>query len=187
MQPEKDTLQADKYAGPTVQEAHIDFLLEEEFNVDLNFLRRFIKAAGQHGTALQVARVERSVWDRWGEADLIVVYEEVEGKSVAILIEDKIRAGFQPSQSERYRARGDSGKKWDRYWTCLVAPERYVKSKPDHGFDKVVTLEQVKRCLSVTEPKRLEFKVEVIDQAIKIQGITGVQQVDPAMTAFRTS
>jgi hypothetical protein len=172
-----------------VQEVHIDFLLEEEFSVDLNFLQRFIEAAGQHGTPLQVQRVEHSVSDNHGEADLIVIYKEVEGTGdqVAILIEDKIRAGFQPRQPDRYRERGESGKgiRWNRYWTCLVAPKSYANSKSDHGFDAVVTLESIKEWLAISEPKRREFKVRVIDQAIEKKRRTGVQVVDPVMTAFR--
>ncbi len=184
-------MQPDKCSGPTVQEVHVDFLLQEEFSVDSSFLQRFIEAASQHGTPLQVQRVEHSVSDNHGEADLIVVYKEVEGSGdrVAILIEDKIRAGFQPSQADRYRKRGESGKgtKWDRYWTCLVAPKSYANSKSNHGFDAVVTLEQIKEWLAVSEPKRREFKVWVVDQAIEKERKTGVQVVDPEMTAFRKS
>jgi len=184
-------VQPDNFSGPTVQEVHIDFLLEEEFSVDLNFLQRFIEAAGQHGPPLQVQRVEHSVSDNHGEADLIVIYKEVEGSGdrVAILIEDKIRAGFQPRQVDRYRKRGESGKgtKWDRYWTCLVAPKSYANSKADHGFDAAVTLEQITEWIAVTEPKRREFKVRAIDQAIKKAESSGVQVVDQEMTAFRKS
>jgi hypothetical protein len=185
-------VQLDKCSGPTVQEVHIDFLLEEEFSVDLNFLQRFIEAAGQHGTPLQVQRVEHSVSDNHGEADLIVTYKEVEGNGdqVAILIEDKIRAGFQPRQPDRYRERGERGEsgkgiRWNRYWTCLVAPKSYARSKSDHGFDAVVTLEQITEWIAVTEPKRREFKVRAIDRAIKKAEGSGVQVVDQEMTAFR--
>jgi hypothetical protein len=184
-------VQPDKCPGPTVQEVHIDFLLEEEFSVDLNFLQRFIEAAGQHGAPLQVQRVEHSVSDNHGEADLIVVYQEVEGSGdrVAILIEDKIRAGFQPRQPDRYHERGESGKgiRWNRYWTCLIAPKSYARSNSDHGFDAVVTLEQITEWIAATEPKRREFKVRAIDQAIKKAEGSGVQVVDQEMTAFRKS
>jgi hypothetical protein len=221
---DSDKLLPEKCGGPTVQEMHIDFLLEEEFSVNPNFLRKFVEAASasvdpklpsnciaepdlhgtplEDGTLLQVRRVERSVSDQWGEADLIVVYEQVGGmeKGVAILIEDKIRASFQPGQALRYRKRGDFGcigkhREWERYWTCLIAPasyiETYIKSEhgfnSEHGFDAVVKLEQLMEWLAVAEPKRREFKVEVIKQAIKKAEMIGVQKVDQVMTAFRTS
>ena len=186
--PIQDGLEPAKFAGATVQEVHVDFLLEEEFNVDPNFLRKFIEAAGKDSSAsLQLERVEHSVSDQCGEADLIVVYRRLEGarERVAILIEDKIRASFQPRQALRYRERGDFGKgpDWDQYWTCLVAPAVYIK--PDHGFDVAITLEQIKEWLPVCEPKRREFKVRVIDQAIKKATETGVQKVDLVITDFR--
>jgi hypothetical protein len=177
----------DESVGATVQEVHIDFLLEEEFSVDPSFLRKFTEAAGQQGTPSQAERVERSVTDRSGEADLIVVYKPLEGdgEKVAILIEDKIRAGFQPRQADRYRERGEAGKgkEWDKYWTCLVAPSSYLK--PRHGFDAAVTLEQIREWLALAEPKRHAFKALVIDQAIEKAQRVGVQKVDPVMTAFR--
>jgi len=191
VQPGQDSLQRDRGAGPTVQEVHVDFLLEEEFSSDPEFLRSFVKAARQPGTAFQVERVRHSVSDQSGEADLIVVYRQLEGAAerVAILIEDKIRASFQPRQAERYRERGDAGTglEWNRYWTCLVAPKSYMVARPDHGFDAAVALEQVKEWLAVSEPRRREFKVGVIDQAIEKALRTGVQNVDPVMTAFRAN
>jgi hypothetical protein len=184
----QDPLRLDTFSGPTVQEVHIDFLLEEEFNVDPTFLRRFIVAAGQSDGSFQTERVEHSVSDQCGEADLIVVYKQLEGKceKIAILIEDKIRAVFQPRQADRYRERGESGNKvhWDRYWTCLVAPASYIK-KADHGFDAAVSLEQLKEWFAIMDPKRCEFKARVIDQAIKKAERTGVQKVDLAVTTFR--
>lgn len=184
-----DKLIPEDFQGSSVREVHIDFLLEEEFNVDPNFLLNFIEAAGQRDTSIQVERVEHSVSDQCGEADLIVVYKQLAGarERIAILIEDKIRAGFQPRQADRYRERGEMGKncEWNRYWTCLVAPASYLKSKPVHGFDAEVKLEQIKEWLAVSEPSRREFKVRVIEQAIEKANRTGIQKVDPAMTVFR--
>jgi hypothetical protein len=184
-----EKLVLEKCGGPTVQEIHVDFLLAEEFSVNSSFLRSFIEAAGQHGMPLQAERVEHSVSDQYGEADLIVVYQQFEGtgERVAILIEDKIRASFQPRQADRYRERGNlgRGREWDRYWTCLVAPASYIK--PEHGFDAAVKLEQIKEWFQAAEPKRREFKVRVIEQAIEKAARTGVQKVDQVMTAFRTS
>jgi hypothetical protein len=44
----QDTLSFGESCGQTVQEIHIDFLLEEEFNANPAFLRRFIVAAGKN-------------------------------------------------------------------------------------------------------------------------------------------
>lgn len=180
-----------KSAGNTVEEIHIDFLLEEEFQVDPGFLRHFLEAAGRNGSDPpgQIERVERSVSDSCGEADLIVIYSSAgESERNAILIEDKIGAPFQPHQAERYRQRGKIGQtqgKWKQFWTCLVAPRSYIESKRDHGFDTSVSLEQIREWIAFGEPKRQEFKRRVICQAIKKAETIGVKQVDPIMTAFR--
>ncbi len=124
-----------------VQEHHIDFLLEEEFAASPEFLTFILNAASKNRgesweTGLPAPSSEpncssiRSVTTDQGETDVLVIYQstEVFGR-VAILIEDKIRAGFQPNQAERYRMRGEKGKSsqlWDHFWTCLIAPERYA-------------------------------------------------------------
>jgi hypothetical protein len=186
---ENEELPPDKCGGPTVLEAHIDFLLEEELSVNPGFFRSFIEAAGHRGTQPQIERVEHSVSDQYGEADLVVVYTEAAnaGNRIAILIEDKIRARFQPRQADRYRERGGlgNGREWDRYWTCLVAPASYIKL--GHGFDTAVTLEQIKGWFDAAQPERRAFKVNVVDRAIEKAASTGVQKVDPVMTAFRAS
>ncbi len=178
----------DKVFAPTVRELHVDFLLEEEFCANPDFLRKFIEAADRNELPVEIERVEHSVSDQYGEADLIVVYKRLtSGEKVAILIEDKIRAIFQPDQAERYCRRGDSGNghEWKEYWTCLVAPEIYIK--PGHGFHVALKLEQIKEWLAIDQPKRHQFKAAVIDRAIKKAAETGVQVVDQVITDFRTS
>src|SRR6266436_5009178 len=95
----------DEVSSPRkVQEVHVDFLLQEEFCVNPSFLRKFIEDVGLKHIPGDIVRVQRSESDPYGEADLVVVYT-LEGSSekIALLIEDKIRAVFQPQQAERYR------------------------------------------------------------------------------------
>jgi hypothetical protein len=172
-----------------VRELHVDFLLEEEFCVNPSFLRKFVEKVGLKHIPGDIVRVQHSVSDGFGEADLEVVYTiEGSNEKVALLIEDKIRAVFQPRQADRYRKRGDNGKpvEWNQYWTCLVAPKSYIQNRPDHGFDAALELEHVKEWLA-TEPKRHRFKAEVIERAIRKAAKSGVQIVDQVVTAFRAS
>jgi hypothetical protein len=174
--------------GPTVQEIHIDFLLQEEFSVDPQFLRSFVGAAGEHWTPLAVEHVRHSVSDQYGEADLVVIFRDTAGLRVAMLIEDKIRAAFQVGQAERYLKRGEHGRisrEWDSYLTVLVAPASYIKA--GHGFQAAVSLEQIISYLSPAESKRQAFKAQAIADAIRKATETGVQVVDDTVTAFRTS
>lgn len=178
-------------AAPNVSEIHIDFLLEEEFIVNPDFLRRFTETIGIHDSSMSVESVSRSVGDAHGEADLVVVCRssENDGQRTAILIEDKIRAEFQPGQPERYMERGKAGvseNKWDRFRTCLVAPEWYLSKDGAKGFHHVVALEKISDWLAKSEPARHEFKARVITEAIrKAESSGGALLVDGDVTGFR--
>lgn len=182
-----DYLLNETCGGPTVREVHVDFLLQEEFSSDPNFLHAFIRAAGRSEMPLQPESVRHSVSDTCGEADLIVVYKQPESrKLVAILIEVKIRAIFQPTQPERYQERSKKGRNdgdWSESWTCLVAPDSYIT--PNNGFDAEVRLEQLKDLMAVGDTKRHEFKARVIQEAIDKAKNHGAQIVDETMTKFR--
>jgi hypothetical protein len=138
----------DEFLSP-VEERHIDYILEEEFSVNSDFLRFFLEQARL--SARDKSRIVgcteesdciavRSATTEKGETDLLVKYSANNGVlPTAILIEDKIRAGFQPDQATRYRERGDEGKgqEWSQYWTCLVAHPKYSAEEGD--FDAVVS------------------------------------------------
>lgn len=175
-------------SSPQVRELHIDFLLEEEFSSSPAFLRAFIaKANPEHAEpSAEVISVKRSVGDAFGEADLLVVYQNPTGKKIAILIEDKLRAPFQHEQDDRYRIRGGAGisLSWDCYWTCLVAPQCYLER--GHGFDAAISLENIIDLFSLMEERRGQFKSGVLREAIKKCGSSGVQVVDPEVTEFRS-
>ena len=183
-------------SGRSIQEFWIDFLLEEEFRVDPNFARLFLAEAYPENKILdvRVREVIHSMTDKFGEADLVVLFERTqegcEGAQIALLIEDKITASFQPLQADRYRRRGEDGKKtglWREYRTVLVAPEKYLPGDQTHGFDAKLPLEQIKHWLCPSDEARHRYKCARIDEAIAKKNISGVQIVDPAMTAFRAT
>ena len=185
-----------------IQEEHIDFLLEEEFACNQAFLHFFLKEAGKNFIApwndpVHAARLVpcetwscqavRSVTTSAGETDVLIIYESAHatGSQVAILIEDKIRAGFQKDQAKRYRERGEEwqqGKRWNSFFTCLVAPQKY--GKDNAGFDTRVTLETIRSFFSAND-HRTQFKAGVFERALEHFDATGVQKLDAAMTTFR--
>jgi|HubBroStandDraft_2_1064218.scaffolds.fasta_scaffold105866_2 hypothetical protein len=178
----------EKTFAPKVRELHVDFLLEEEFFANPTFLRDFVRAAKREDAPLDVIEVRHSAVDQHGEADLIVVYRVEGDRKVGLLIEDKIRAVFQPDQALRYDLRRKAGintKSWDDCWTCLVAPRSYIEK--GHQFDVALPLELIKEWFAPDQPQRQHFKAEVIDRAIKKAETLGVQEVDLAMTKFRRS
>ena len=171
----------------SIQEFWIDFLLEEEFSSDPAFSRSFASLAGLSGIEGLPEGVFHSLNDEHGEADLVVIFAGgSESERDALLIENKITAGFQPRQADRYRARGISGKaagNWRSFRTVLVAPARYIQA--NHGFDASVSLEQVADLVCLGDLPRRAFKLKRLQRAIDKKNATGVQVVDPTMTSFR--
>ena len=187
-----------------VQEHHIDFLLEEEFAVNPAFLSFFLDHAKQHFDSTWTPREQstrltpasswnchaiRSATTNAGETDVLVIYQcEQQSSKVAILIEDKVHAGFQKDQANRYKIRGEAGKlagHWDHFFTCLVSPEKY--SKHSAGFDTRVPLESIAQFFhdDANQNDRTRFKAAVFDRALSNFAATTLQNVDPVMTAFR--
>lgn len=180
-----------------VQEHHIDFLLEEEFATNPSFLQFVLKEAAEHSREIWAAGLPpassephcssvRSVTTDKGETDVLVIYQSTEffGR-IALLIEDKIRAGFQPNQAERYRMRGEEGKnsgEWNHFWTCLIAPERY--GHDNEGFDARISLETI-RSFFGAEDARSKFKGGILDRALHRFAQIGLQKKDETVTQFR--
>lgn len=184
----------DELVSP-VEERHIDYILEEEFSVNPDFLRFFLEQArlttGDKSRIVEpteesICIAVRSVTTGRGETDLLVKYGANSGSlPTAILIEDKISAGFQPDQPMRYRDRGEEGKgkEWSEYWTCLVAHTRYSAEKVD--FDATVSLEALREYFAGKSDERSRFRARVLEQTIRKYEATGIQRIDPGMTDFR--
>lgn len=177
-----------------VEERHIDYILEEEFCVSSEFLNFFVEQARrsaneacpipepvqEHG-----CKAVRSVTTESGESDVLVTYRSSAPLPVAILIEDKIRAGFQPDQPSRYRARGETGKGslWSEYWTCLIAHHKYASSPGD--FDAIITLQDLQSYFAERSDVRSQFRARTLAQAIQKYETTGLRKKDESMTRFR--
>jgi hypothetical protein len=184
----------DKLVSP-VEERHIDYILEEEFSLNPDFLRFFLEQARL--TAINKGRIVgfadesdciavRSATTGKGETDVLVKYGVQNGSlPTAILIEDKIRAGFQRDQAERYRKRGEEGKDkdWSDYWTCLVSHSKYFVDRGD--FDAVVTLQALQEYFAKRTDDRSRFRASILEQTIRKYEATGIQNIDPDMTRFR--
>ena len=84
------------------QEVEIDHLLDEEFNCDPGFGSRFAAACGLEFETLQVLKTKSQPSLGNGYGDLLVE-AEMDGERIAFLIEDKITAGAQLCQAERYK------------------------------------------------------------------------------------
>jgi hypothetical protein len=110
----------------------------------------------------------RGVYDQQGETDIVLEIRTESGERLAILIEDKIDASFQPRQAERCRVRGEMGRtrgNWDRFLTCLCAPKRYAL--PHVGdWDRVLFLEDVADMLATHDEPFAAFLSSALRQAV---------------------
>ena len=179
-----------------VQEEHIDFLLEEEFCCNPNFLTWFVENAlagtvqkdeaswrpsDKHGS-----HAVRSVTTERGESDVLVTYRAQDEATVALLIEDKIGAVFQDAQAAQYRERGEKGianGEWARFLTCLVSPAKYVQTCTD--FDIRLSLEKLAQHFQEADDTRSKFKADVFHDALAHFGQRGPRKLHLGVTAFR--
>ncbi len=107
-----------------------------------------------------------------------------------LLIENKIGAGFQPRQAERYRERGESYMETGRchsYRTILVAPSTYLGESPDsrRGFDAVVTYEEIGEWIDLdVGAGRTLYKRALLGAAIQKATLGYQPDEDAPVTAF---
>lgn len=80
-----------------------------------------------------------------GESDIVLIYEDEKHSKFALFIEDKINADPQPNQRERYddRAKQLCGKKYDRYYIILCAPQKYINTYKSEGYEICISYEEL--------------------------------------------
>jgi len=172
-----------------VLERDTDLLLLEEFIASHDFTSWFVSQIGfMDAATAYVADAKRSVTHSTGESDLEILLIDDAKRSFGILIENKVRAGFQPMQALRYRERAENYKKngkFSDYRTVLVAPASYF-SGDLKGFDARVNYEDIVEwfSLSTTIGNRRQYKLALLHSAIE-KFTFGYQAVaDDAVTAF---
>jgi len=168
-------------------EQDIDLLLLEELVVSASFRTWFLKHLGISAHA-ELLNAERSVSTVSGESDLELTLL-CDGKTIKVLIENKIDAPLQPAQAARYRERAvtyQTAGKCSHVTTAVVAPAVYFNSQTDHGFDVFVKYESVLSWFeSATDlGARGVYKAVAMRQAIE-RGKRGWQMVpDSTVTQF---
>lgn len=182
---------ADSIEFVGVSERDIDLLLLEEFLSSVDFLHWFAaQAIGPDFSVGRLLKAMRSVTQSTGESDLEVALEGADGKSVMLLIENKVNAGFQRQQAERYRIRGNTyleRGEYSSFRTVLVAPDRYFGSATElKGFNARITYEAIRDWFANTHSMgaRKNYKEGLLTAAIK-RGTHGYRPViDPPVTNF---
>lgn len=168
-----------------VSERDIDLLLLEEFIASVEFARWFLMRIGDEAYAnYNVVGAQRSVTESVGESDVLIVLTSG-ADTKYLLVENKIAAGFQPRQAERYQVRGrayqDKGL-CGVYATVLVAPLSYLGDTSDHrGFDAVLSYEDLLSWFAENDAlgPRARYKRALLHSAIS-KAKYGYQPVEDA-------
>jgi ADP-ribosylglycohydrolase len=130
-----------------VRERDLDVFLAAHLSASLSFRSRFIHRVLGLDAEYRLVACRVSQATEAGETDVLLEVAGQDGAVMAILVENKIDAAFQPQQAERYRQRGQHGiiaGSWSAYRTCLVAPKQYLGdvASPD-PWDMRIELEQI--------------------------------------------
>lgn len=158
-----------------VAERDIDLLLLEELHVSAFFRSWFLaQVFGPDVGCGQFLGAWHSVSHvTLGESDLVIVFEDAQANTTALLIENKIDAPPQPEQAVRYRLRGNVGVnecKWRAFRTCIIAPQKYLAGTANVAeYDARLSYESIRGWFSQSEPidHRSAYKARMLDEAIE--------------------
>ncbi|CDX58759.1 conserved hypothetical protein [Mesorhizobium plurifarium] len=172
-----------------VEEVMTDLVLCELAGTEPEFVAQLAHHLGLDDT-YPVRSVRRSVHESsLGETDVEIVFAN-QSTSMAVLIENKIRATRMNRQFERYRLRGEEGvtkSLWDRFLVVLAAPQRYIDSLPlqeKELLDGCLTYEWIADWLEGHNRDRHAFKIHILREAILDSHAGYTKKRDTRMTAF---
>ena len=178
----------------SVTERDIDLLLLEEFVATPAFSKWFNRqTADQDLSEEPVISAHRSVTTSSGESDLEIVMLSSDGRVHYLMIENKISAGFQPRQADRYRQRGEGYLRQgdcDGFFSILVAPETYLGQDHDRkGFDHVLSYEAIMDWFSYAEGplERNAVKQKLLSAAIEKATLGYQPEEDLSVSKFWNS
>jgi len=175
-----------------ISERDVDLLLVEELTVSPRFSGWFASQAGiERSDAAELIGAWHSVSDpSLGESDLIALWRMSDGARIALLVENKVNACAQPEQGVRYQKRGELGidaGDWDRFKTCMIAPERYFASSRDAQVYSVrISYEAIRDflCAGPSIDARSRYRAAVLESAIEQQRRGYSPETDEQVTRF---
>lgn len=160
-----------------VQERDIDLLVLEELHATPAFATWWAARLGLTDATFDGAW--HSVSNADGETDVLLRVRFGEER-IGILIENKIAASEQHEQDARYHRRGAQGLKdawFDRYVTCMVAPQAYLAGLTDASrYDGRITYEAIAGWFAEQPGARAAWRRGVMDEAVR-QGRRGYTKV----------
>ena len=171
-----------------VRERDLDVLLLAHLTTSEAFRALVMQHASGKKLPHTVLRCQVSVGTDAGETDLLLVVRLDPGaRRLALMLEDKIDAAFQPEQAARYRQRGKQGVingEWDAYHTCLVAPAAYIAGVQQRDeWNGYLALEEIAAWARAVGGPHETFLARVCAEAVKKQA-DGTVEASPEAIAF---
>jgi hypothetical protein len=175
-----------------VSERDIDLMLLGECVANPSFVQWVVASIGfNEALGSSLIKAERSATQSNGESDLeLLLLHPTSGTKYMLMLENKITAGYQPQQAERYfeRAQGHiSREECTTYRTVLIAPQKYLgKGASTKGFNSVITYEAILEwCVAAYQGQtRLRFLSRMLKAAIEKATYGYQPQEDKPVTAF---
>lgn len=156
----------DRQAFSWLRERDIDLLLCSELHARADLLAAMASVLSCGGATLTSAWVSHMEVE--GESDLVIVLGH-EGERVIVLAENKIAAGFQPDQADRYSKRARRWKEAERcrVATLLIAPEAYFLREGAELFDHRLSYEKIGASLRASADPRSRFLADCLDEGVR--------------------
>ena len=133
-------------------ESDLDLVLLLELAADHKFAKWLAsRIPGWHYGQARLLQVRRSVDTTNGETDLELTFVLPRGRTLQILVENKIAANLQPRQLERYRERANAYSSRAGHANAFVAvlsPAKYHLTQ-NENFDAHITYEECVRYLEI--------------------------------------
>ncbi len=156
----------------TTLERDIDLLIIEEFISSTEFASIFLNEISMTDdyTIEKIFHSKRDV--NLGESDIVIILK-TNDQRFALHIEDKIDAQAMPNQHDRYGKRIEKDIQAGEYdcaaW-MLVAPKKYIQGNSEaKKYKHVLTYERLWKYFSEQHDLRSQYKMALIDKAIKEQ------------------
>lgn len=166
-------------------EQDLDLFFLEEMVANESFRAWLLTEIDWPPTFTSLVSAGRSIKHSDGEVDLEFTFHDASGHQARLLMENKITAGFQRYQLDRYEKRVSdlAGSSFRHAAATLLAPSRYGSGSM--GTVSMLSYEDVRKWLAAQTPDaRTPYKLRLIDLAIE-KGITGYNAViDDPVTKF---
>jgi hypothetical protein len=175
-----------------VCERDVDLLLLGECVANPKFVQWLVATIGfDEALGSALVRAERSATLSNGESDLELILEHPStGNKYMLMLENKIAAGFQPQQAERYQKRGQGHVfrgECTSFRSVLIAPQKYLgKGASTKGFNTVITYEAILGwcVIAYRGQTRLRYLSRMLEAAIEKSTFGYQPQEDKPVTTF---